>query len=59
MTDMDPGQGPAGDDGQPMRIGRSHVAFWMRVISSWVSQALYAWSLGAPLLWPDRFGQYA
>ncbi|KWU41147.1 putative membrane protein [Rhodotorula sp. JG-1b] len=56
VTDMDPGQG---DDGQPMRIGRSHVAFWMRVISSWVSQALYAWSLGAPLLWPDRFGQYA
>lgn len=56
MTDMDPGQG---DGGQPMRIGRSHVAFWMRVISSWVSQALYAWSLGAPLLWPDRFGQYA
>ncbi|GAA5982327.1 hypothetical protein JCM10908_006600 [Rhodotorula pacifica] len=52
-----PNQGTGGDDddGQPMRIGRSHVAFWMRVISSWVSQALYAWSLGAPLIWPDRF----
>lgn len=44
------------DEGQPMRIGRSHVAFWMRVISSWVSQLLYGWTLAAPLIWPDRFG---
>ncbi|GAA5869221.1 hypothetical protein JCM3774_003983 [Rhodotorula dairenensis] len=50
-----PGDGDT--DGQPMRIGRSHVAFWMRIISGWVSQALYAWTLAAPLIWPDRFGQ--
>ncbi|BGP27850.1 membrane protein [Rhodotorula toruloides] len=42
-------------DGQPMRIGRSHVAFWMRVISAWLCQAIYAWSLAAPLVLPDRF----
>ncbi|GJN94010.1 hypothetical protein Rhopal_007073-T1 [Rhodotorula paludigena] len=42
-------------DGTPVRIGRSHVAFWMRVVSSWVCLALYGWSLAAPLVLPDRF----
>ncbi|KAF8622553.1 hypothetical protein AX15_006906 [Amanita polypyramis BW_CC] len=37
-------------------IGRSEVAMWMRVISSWVCMALYTWSLVAPTLFPDRFG---
>ncbi|GAA5972543.1 hypothetical protein JCM21900_000658 [Sporobolomyces salmonicolor] len=45
------------DEGTPVRIGRSHVAMWMRVVSSWVCLALYAWSLVAPVLWPDRFGE--
>lgn len=44
-----------GDDAQPVRIGRSHVAFWMRIVSSWFCLALYAWSLVAPVLLPDRF----
>ncbi|GAA5981546.1 hypothetical protein JCM11641_004093 [Rhodosporidiobolus odoratus] len=43
-------------DGTPVRIGRSHVAFWMRIVSSWVCLLLYAWSLVAPLIAPDRFG---
>ncbi|GAA5821009.1 hypothetical protein JCM11251_001918 [Rhodosporidiobolus azoricus] len=43
-------------DGTPVRIGRSHVAFWMRIISSWVCLALYAWSLVAPVVAPARFG---
>ncbi|KAG8950289.1 hypothetical protein FRC03_012916 [Tulasnella sp. 419] len=37
-------------------IGRSAVAMWMRVVSSWVCILLYAWSLLAPVLMPDRFG---
>ncbi|GAA5876336.1 hypothetical protein JCM8547_008887 [Rhodosporidiobolus lusitaniae] len=47
------------DDGgaTPVRIGRSHVAFWMRIVSSWVCLALYAWSLVAPVVAPDRFGE--
>ncbi|KAK4695422.1 hypothetical protein P7C70_g8553, partial [Phenoliferia sp. Uapishka_3] len=44
------------DEGTPIRIGRSHVAMWMRIVSSWVCLALYAWSLLAPVLLPDRFG---
>jgi len=37
-------------------IGRSEVAMWMRVVSSWVCMLLYMWSLLAPALFPDRFG---
>ena len=35
-------------------IGRSEVAMWMRVVSSWVCIVLYMWSLLAPVLMPDR-----
>ncbi|KAJ7494596.1 serine incorporator/TMS membrane protein [Mycena galericulata] len=37
-------------------IGRSEVAMWMRVVSSWICMLLYIWSLLAPVLMPDRFG---
>ncbi|KAH8828194.1 serine incorporator/TMS membrane protein [Flagelloscypha sp. PMI_526] len=37
-------------------IGRSEVAMWMRVVSSWVCILLYGWSLVAPVILPDRFG---
>ncbi|EKM58399.1 uncharacterized protein PHACADRAFT_252685 [Phanerochaete carnosa HHB-10118-sp] len=36
-------------------IGRSEVAMWMRVVSSWACILLYIWSLVAPVLMPDRF----
>lgn len=36
-------------------IGRSEVAMWMRVVSSWVCMLLYIWSLIAPVLMPDRW----
>ncbi|CCM03091.1 uncharacterized protein FIBRA_05211 [Fibroporia radiculosa] len=36
-------------------IGRSEVAMWMRIVSSWVCMILYFWSLLAPVLMPDRF----
>jgi len=39
-------------------IGRSEVAMWMRVVSSWVCMLLYMWSLLAPVLLPDRFDDY-
>ncbi|GAA6008316.1 hypothetical protein JCM10207_000083 [Rhodosporidiobolus poonsookiae] len=44
-------------EGTPVRIGRSHVAFWMRIISSWTCLVLYAWSLLAPVVAPERFGE--
>lgn len=35
-------------------IGRSEIAMWMRVVSSWVCIILYSWSLLAPVIMPDR-----
>ncbi|KAF7975713.1 hypothetical protein HWV62_8671 [Athelia sp. TMB] len=37
-------------------IGRSETAMWMRIVSSWICILLYSWSLLAPVLLPDRFG---
>ncbi|KAK4053989.1 Membrane protein tms1 [Microbotryomycetes sp. JL221] len=42
-------------DAMPVRIGRSHVAMWMRIVSGWACLLLYCWSLLAPVLLPDRF----
>ncbi|KAH8100136.1 serine incorporator/TMS membrane protein [Cristinia sonorae] len=39
-------------------IGRSEVAMWMRVVSSWVCMLLYTWSLLAPVFMPDRFEDF-
>lgn len=36
-------------------IGRSEVAMWIRVVSSWVCMLLYMWSLVAPVIMPDRY----
>ncbi|KAL1756805.1 serine incorporator/TMS membrane protein [Schizophyllum commune] len=48
---------PGDDDpDSDVYIGRSEVAMWMRVVSSWVCIVLYMWSLLAPVLMPDRFG---
>ena len=42
------------DQDSDVYIGRSEVAMWMRVVSSWVCMLLYIWSLLAPVLMPDR-----
>lgn len=43
------------DPDSDVYIGRSEVAMWMRVVSSWVCMLLYMWSVMAPVLLPDRF----
>lgn len=48
-----PIDGPSSPD-EDVYIGRSEVAMWMRVVSSWVCMLLYIWSLIAPVLLPDR-----
>ena len=48
-----PVEGGANPD-EDVYIGRSEVAMWMRVVSSWVCMLLYIWSLIAPVLMPDR-----
>ena len=47
-TDSDP------NHDEDVYIGRSEVAMWMRIVSSWVCMILYIWSLLAPVLMPDR-----
>jgi len=44
------------DSDEVVYIGRSETAMWMRVVSSWVCIFLYSWSLLAPVIMPDRFG---
>jgi hypothetical protein len=39
----------------PVKIGRSTVAMWVRIVSSWLCLVLYGWSLIAPVIMPDRF----
>ncbi len=60
LTDWNIVKGVADSVGEgeatPVKIGRSVLAMWMRIVSSWVCLALYAWSLLAPVVLPDRFG---
>lgn len=37
-------------------IGRTYWASWVKIISAWTCYAIYAWSLLAPVVLPDRFG---
>lgn len=55
LTPAPPGEEAAPEAPQDIYIGRSEVAMWMRVVSSWVSILLYAWSLVAPVVMPDRY----
>ncbi|KAK7449762.1 Membrane protein tms1 [Stygiomarasmius scandens] len=47
---------PSSGSGSDIYIGQSEVAMWMRVVSSWICILLYIWSLVAPVVMPDRFG---
>lgn len=42
-------------DGDFATVGRTLWASWVKIVSSWVCYALYAWSLLAPVVLPDRF----
>lgn len=53
-----PSQDPVENGAPIVYIGRSATAMWMRVVSSWLCIAIYSWSLLAPVIMPDRFGEY-
>lgn len=36
-------------------VGRTYFSTWLKIVSSWLCYALYAWSLAAPCLMPNRF----
>ncbi|ORY88526.1 serine incorporator/TMS membrane protein [Syncephalastrum racemosum] len=55
MEDM---EGPHQDDGDFVRIGQSYTAVWIKIVSGWLCHLFYGWSLVAPIVMPDRFGEY-
>lgn len=44
------------DLGDFVPVGRTYFSAWLKIVSSWVCYLLYAWSLIAPVIWPERFG---
>ncbi|KAF9289551.1 hypothetical protein BGZ68_009133 [Mortierella alpina] len=46
-----------GQDGM-VYIGQSWAAVWVKVASSWICYGIYAFSLLAPIAFPDRFMDY-
>lgn len=37
-------------------VGRTYWASWAKIISAWICYTIYIWSLIAPVVMPDRFG---
>ncbi|OCH86605.1 TMS membrane protein/tumor differentially expressed protein [Obba rivulosa] len=58
LTDWNVVKTASSNADEDVYIGRSEVAMWMRVVSSWVCMLLYIWSLIAPVLMPDRFDNF-
>ncbi len=50
LTDW--GSGAGAEHGQ---LGVGWASVWIRVSCSWVTAGLYAWSLAAPVVFPERF----
>ncbi|KAK9366052.1 serine incorporator/TMS membrane protein [Lipomyces kononenkoae] len=38
-------------------VGRTYFYTWVKIVSAWICFALYTWTLVAPIVAPDRFGQ--
>jgi hypothetical protein len=43
-------------DGKLSAVGRTYWASWVKIVSAWVCYGIYGWSLVAPVVLPDRFG---
>lgn len=51
-------QSIGGDDGGKgdfVPVGRTYWASWVKIVSAWVCYGIFGWTLGAPLILPDRF----
>ncbi|KAJ3362810.1 hypothetical protein GGF31_001317 [Allomyces arbusculus] len=42
------------DSGLLAQVGKSWAAVWVKIVSSWLAILLYAWTLLAPIVLPDR-----
>lgn len=36
-------------------VGRTYWASWVKIVSAWVCYGIFGWTLGAPVIMPDRF----
>ncbi|KAF2860470.1 TMS membrane protein/tumor differentially expressed protein [Piedraia hortae CBS 480.64] len=43
------------DKGDFVPVGRTYWASWVKIVSSWVCYIIFSWTLGAPVLMPERF----
>lgn len=43
------------DKGDFVPVGRTYWASWVKIVSAWVCYGIFGWTLGAPVLLPDRF----
>ncbi|KAK9461106.1 serine incorporator/TMS membrane protein [Lipomyces oligophaga] len=44
------------DDNGFVPVGRTYFYTWVKIVSAWICFALYTWTLVAPIVAPDRFG---
>jgi hypothetical protein len=43
------------EKGDFVPVGRTYWASWVKIVSAWVCYGIFGWTLGAPVLMPDRF----
>ncbi|KAI7621963.1 TMS membrane protein/tumor differentially expressed protein [Hortaea werneckii] len=43
------------EKGDFVPVGRTYWASWVKIVSSWVCYGIFGWTLGAPVMLPDRF----
>ncbi len=43
------------DMGDFVPVGRTYWASWVKIVSAWVCYGIFGWTLGAPVMMPDRF----
>ena len=43
------------EKGDFVPVGRTYWASWVKIVSAWVCYGIFGWTLGAPVMMPDRF----
>ncbi|RMY66563.1 hypothetical protein D0863_08340 [Hortaea werneckii] len=43
------------EKGDFVPVGRTYWASWVKIVSAWVCYGIFGWTLGAPVMLPDRF----
>ncbi|KAK5175535.1 Membrane protein tms1 [Saxophila tyrrhenica] len=43
------------EKGDFVPVGRTYWASWVKIVSAWVCYGIFGWTLGAPVVLPDRF----